>query len=174
MVENPPANAGHSVLSPGSGRCPGEGISYPLPYSYLENSMDGGARQAIVYGVTKSQTRLSTRHPPYKWLSWVSQWRLTSTFVGKTCHLLSWSASSVLSLWNRVHLQFMLTHLDTRTLPSGASECRCLWNWVLIPDTCKEQILQIQVILIISNDNKETGVPGTWLMDPCWIRHVLD
>ena len=75
----------------------------------------------IVHGVTKSQTRLSMRHTPYKWLSWVSQWWLTSAFVGKTCHLLSWSASSVLSLWSHVHLQFMLTRLDTRTLPSGAS-----------------------------------------------------
>ena len=30
--------------SPGSGRSPGEGNSYPLQYSCLENSIDGGAR----------------------------------------------------------------------------------------------------------------------------------
>ena len=30
-----------------------------VQYSYLENSMDRGALQAIVHGITKSQTRLS-------------------------------------------------------------------------------------------------------------------
>ena len=46
-----------SVLE--SGRSPGEGNSNPLQYSCLENSMDRGALWATVYGVTKSQTRLS-------------------------------------------------------------------------------------------------------------------
>ena len=36
---------------PGLGRSPGEGKSYPLQYSSLENSMD-----CIVHGVTKSGT----------------------------------------------------------------------------------------------------------------------
>ena len=36
-------------LIPGLGRSPGEGKSYPLQYSGLENSMD-----CIVNGVTKS------------------------------------------------------------------------------------------------------------------------
>ena len=36
------------------GRCLGEGNSYPLPYSGLENSMD-----RTVHGVAESQTRLS-------------------------------------------------------------------------------------------------------------------
>ena len=44
---------------PGSGRCPGEGNGNPLQHSCLENSMDGGAWQATVRGVTKSQTQLS-------------------------------------------------------------------------------------------------------------------
>ena len=35
---------------------PGEGNSYPLQYSFLKNSMDRGAWQATVCGVTKSQT----------------------------------------------------------------------------------------------------------------------
>ena len=39
---------------PGLGRSPGEGKSYPLQYSGLENSTD-----CIVHGVAKSQTRLS-------------------------------------------------------------------------------------------------------------------
>ena len=43
----------------GSGRSPGEGNSYPLWYSCLENSMDRGAWLAIVHRVAKSQTLLS-------------------------------------------------------------------------------------------------------------------
>ena len=37
----------------------GEGNGTPLQYSCLENPMDGGAWQAAVHGVAKSQTRLS-------------------------------------------------------------------------------------------------------------------
>ena len=37
----------------------GEGDGTPLQYSSLENPMDGGAWWAEVYGVVKSQTRLS-------------------------------------------------------------------------------------------------------------------
>ena len=44
-------NEGDLALIPGLGRSPGEGSSYPLQYSGLENSMD-----CIVHGVTKSQT----------------------------------------------------------------------------------------------------------------------
>ena len=57
MVKNPPANAGDAgdVGSvSGSGRSFGEGN--PLQYSCLEKSMDRGAWQATVHGVTKSQT----------------------------------------------------------------------------------------------------------------------
>ena len=39
---------------PGLVRSPGEGKSYPLQYSGLENSMD-----CIVHGFAKSRTRLS-------------------------------------------------------------------------------------------------------------------
>ena len=42
---------------PGLGRSSGEGNSYPLQYSGLENSMD-----CIVHGVAKSCTRLSDFH----------------------------------------------------------------------------------------------------------------
>ena len=46
-------------LIPGLGRSPEEGNGNPLQYSDLENSMDRGAWQAIVHGVTKSWTQLS-------------------------------------------------------------------------------------------------------------------
>ena len=44
---------------PGLGRSPGEGNSYPLQYSCLENSMNRVAWQATVHGVAKSWTQLS-------------------------------------------------------------------------------------------------------------------
>jgi len=51
--------AGDLGSIPGSGRSPGEGNDNPLQYSYLENSMDRGAWQAIVHRVSKSRTQLS-------------------------------------------------------------------------------------------------------------------
>ena len=47
-------NAGDLSSIPGLGRSPGGGQSNPLQYSCLENSMDRGAWQATVHGVTKS------------------------------------------------------------------------------------------------------------------------
>ena len=65
LVKNLPATQETQVRSPrtdlgsvlGLGRSPGEGNSYPLQYSGLENSMD-----CIVHGVAKSWTRLSDFH----------------------------------------------------------------------------------------------------------------
>ena len=48
-------NVGHPSLVPGLGRSSGEGNGNPIQYSFLENSMDGGA-QSI--GVAKSHTQL--------------------------------------------------------------------------------------------------------------------
>ena len=59
VVKNLPANArdtGDLGLIPGLGRSPGEGNGNPLPYSFLENSMDRGACWATVNGVAKNQT----------------------------------------------------------------------------------------------------------------------
>ena len=55
-------NVGDPGSIPGSGISPGEGNGNPLQYSCLENSMDRGAWWAIVYRITKSQTRLSNYH----------------------------------------------------------------------------------------------------------------
>ena len=61
MVKNPLANTG-DLKDAGSihesGRSPGEGNSYPLQYSSLENPMYRGAWQAIVHGAAKSWTPL--------------------------------------------------------------------------------------------------------------------
>ena len=53
VVKNPPANAGDMGSIPGSGRSLGEGNDNTLPYSHLGSSMDRGAWQATVHGVTK-------------------------------------------------------------------------------------------------------------------------
>ena len=53
MVKNQPANAGNVSLIPELGRSPGEGNGNPLEYSCMKNSMDRGAWQAAVHGVTK-------------------------------------------------------------------------------------------------------------------------
>ena len=50
-------NMGELGSIPELGRYPGEGKSYSLQYSGLENSMD-----CIVHGITKSRTRLSDFH----------------------------------------------------------------------------------------------------------------
>jgi len=54
-------NAGDRGSIPGLGKSLGEGNGHPLQHSCLENSMDrGGAWQATVHGMAKSQTRLLT------------------------------------------------------------------------------------------------------------------
>ena len=55
--KEPACNMGYLGSIAGLGRSPGEGNSYPLQYSGLENSMD-----CTVHGVAKSQTRLSDLH----------------------------------------------------------------------------------------------------------------
>ena len=54
-------NMGDPGLIPGLGKSHGEGNSYPLQYCGLENSMDRGAWQATVQGVTNSHIQLSIR-----------------------------------------------------------------------------------------------------------------
>ena len=54
VVENPPDNPGDGGLIPGLGRLPGEGNGNPLQHTCLKNSMDRGAWQATVHGVTES------------------------------------------------------------------------------------------------------------------------
>ena len=43
---------------------PGEGNGNPFQYSCLENSMDGGAWQAIVHRVARVGQELATKPPP--------------------------------------------------------------------------------------------------------------
>ena len=63
-------NAGDLSSIPRSGRCPGEGNSYPLQYSCLENPMDRRPWQATVHGITKSRTWLSDFTSYWLILNW--------------------------------------------------------------------------------------------------------
>ena len=59
-------NAGDPGLITRSGRHPGEGNDNPLQYSRLENSMDRGVRQAVVFGIAELNTTVKlifTFHP---------------------------------------------------------------------------------------------------------------
>ena len=64
QIKNLPMDAGDSRdegLIPGSRRSPGEGNGNLLQYSWLQNSMDRGAWQAIVHRVTLRWIQLSMR-----------------------------------------------------------------------------------------------------------------
>ena len=52
MVKNPPAMQ-EIVSIPVSGKSPGGGHGNPLQYFFLENPMDRGVFQAVIYGVLK-------------------------------------------------------------------------------------------------------------------------
>ena len=77
--------------------CPdGEGSGTPLQYSCLENPMDGGAWQAAVHGVAKSQIRLSGFTFTFHFHAWekemathssVLAWRIPGTGSLVGCRL---------------------------------------------------------------------------------------
>ena len=57
----------------------GEGDGTPLQYSCLENPMDGGAWQAAVHGVRKSQTQLSDF--TFTFMHWRRKWQPPPVFL---------------------------------------------------------------------------------------------
>ena len=60
VVKNLPAKTGNTGLIPVLGRSTRVGNGNPLQYSWLENSKDRRDCQAVVSGVSKSRTWLST------------------------------------------------------------------------------------------------------------------
>ena len=66
MVKNLPAMWETYIWCLGQGRNPGEGNGYALRYSWLENSIDKGAWQATVHGVTESETTWVTNTFTFK------------------------------------------------------------------------------------------------------------
>ena len=92
-----PCNAGDLGSIPGTERSQGEGNANPLQYSCLGNPMDGGARQTIVHGFAKSQTRLSD-FTSYDSISLPSGCNRDNPFSLSTSPLFQFSASSRLHL----------------------------------------------------------------------------
>ena len=64
----------------------GEGTGTPLQYSCLENPMDGGAWQAAVHGVAKSQTRLSDFTFTFIFMHGRRKWPPTAVFLPGESH----------------------------------------------------------------------------------------
>ena len=65
-TKNPPANSGDRDSIPGLGRSSGEENGNPLQDSCLENSMNRGAWQATVHGVTRVGHNLASKPPVMK------------------------------------------------------------------------------------------------------------
>ena len=93
-IKNLPANAGDVALIPGSGISPGRGNGNLLQYSCLENSMDRGAWWATVYGVTKSQTQLSTHTHTFLFDSFLELLSLIFSFCLYIIFLISFNSLS--------------------------------------------------------------------------------
>ena len=111
MAKKPSANAGDARdmgLIPGLEISPRVRNGNPLQYSCLENSMDRGAWQATVHGVTKSWTRMSIQTHTHTHTQYVAhiqtldntQWgnsysRLEScwTDFDMTNYLIKWSST---------------------------------------------------------------------------------
>ena len=77
-------NVGDLGLIPGLGRSHVEGNGNPFQYSCLENYMDRGAWRATVYGIPKSQAKLSDLTHPHTYV-----WKNYPNRVGKYIHYFS-------------------------------------------------------------------------------------
>ena len=99
-------NLGDAGSILGWGRFPGERNGNPFQYSCLGNFMDRGAWQATVYGVAKSQTRLSHTQ------------RLLTLF--SLCAILA----------NFQKASFLLTYLWGKRRDKT---CSCIWASALLP-----------------------------------------
>ena len=112
------------------GRSPGGGHGNPLQYYCLENPLERGAWQAIVHGVTQSQTGPKQLSPHthvciyiylYIVYSWRRAWQPTPVFLPGEFH----GQGSLVgnSPWDRTESDTTewLTHRHTHTLYVGAS-----------------------------------------------------
>ena len=79
-------NAAHPHSIPGLGRSPGEGNSYPLQYSCLENCMD-----CIIHGVVKSWMQLSHFHSLSLWGFWNMETGQNGSYDSKCILWNSWA-----------------------------------------------------------------------------------
>ena len=100
LGKNQSHNAGDLGLISGLGWSPGEGNGYSLQYSDLENCMD-----YIVYGVTKSQTRLNDFHF-LSLVSWDCHNKLSQVWGFKTMKMYSFTVLEAEVQHNKFHFDF--------------------------------------------------------------------
>ena len=109
------------MFCPWVGKIPGVGNGNPLQYSFLESSMDRGASQATVYGVTKSRTWLSahTHTHTHTHTESVSLWHCRRTCTHTHTH----TVSEPMALPSHAH-----THTSPTCCGPAAllGLCRCL------------------------------------------------
>ena len=123
-------------LTPGSGRAPGEGNSNPIQYSCLGNSMDRGAWQATVHGITKSPTQWLTNNSNNKCVN-MQNLILFNAICLKKLNLMIVFSSLVMSDSSRPHgLQH--SRLPCTSPTPGACSNACLssqWCHPIIPSS---------------------------------------
>ena len=137
--EQSACDVGDSGLIPGWGRCPGEGNSYPLQYSCLENSMDRGAWRAIVHEVAKSQMWLSE----YATIQRETLPLSFSNLLSHSCPFRHW-----MTFWWLLHIYWWLG-LMCYNLPLSTSPTVLLENLGtvkdrVVPKLCSSQLCQHQ------------------------------
>ena len=88
MVKDLSANGGDTGSNLGSEGCPGGGNGYPLHYFCLLNSMNRGAWQATVHGVSKRWTELGIHthtHTHTHTLTHITIWVYVSCLSSLCC-----------------------------------------------------------------------------------------
>ena len=145
-------NVGDLGLIAGLGRSPGEGKSYPLRYSGLENSMD-----CIVHGVTKSRSQLSDFHFHFllvihKWLLDLKKFKLMCLNLLKKNMIcaIEWVLDSVLE-----HQHFIML------------SCSLVWNTWKIFQTSQPQLGHLKSRDSIWGSSKQNLNVITYLMMFC-------
>ena len=137
VVKNPSANAGDIIDAssvPRLGRSFGEGHGNPLQYSCLENPINRGARQATLYRVTKSQTRL-------KWLSMRVHFSVWKRTIMNPARRLPYAMGCIMKNWVvfTVSVQFSRSVMSDSRQPHESQHTRppCLSPTPgVYPDSC--------------------------------------
>ena len=156
--------------SPGREDSPGEGNGNPLQYSCLENSMDGGAWWATVYGVAKCWTLLSDFTFTFTLLRdsmWEfrygrgrrRQWNMGPIFFFSVIHIVIYLLffSFIFISWRLITLQYCSGFCHTLTWISHGFTC--------IPHPGPPSHLPLYPIPL---GLPSAPGPSTCLMHPAW------
>ena len=142
MVNNQPTNAGTTGdlgSIPGLRRSLGEGNGNPLQHYCLGNPMDRGAWQAIVHGVAKTWTQLSTWTTATPLLEQTksgtqASQTLVRMWTNRNSHHCWWERNVVQPLWKMVW--WFLGKADKLIPHAWSSSCNSLVfiqrNWKFI------------------------------------------